>query len=206
MDLSRTRHSTPCPLCLFISASSSPFTEFTLVQQAFYTEPEDQSAWLYHRWLLGRVVATGATNQLPVLGISLGTHLFDDAQVDESTKRLEQADDAAATAASATLSPAPSATQSLKRHLYVFTREYTAILDLLSIEPDCKWALLTSALLQAGIIACKQQQAGESAEGDRIIVDQFTTNIQQIFERLVQLDPMRTNYYTEVRQKFLTNN
>eukprot|EP00298_Acanthocystis_sp_HF-20_P019106 c22368_g1_i1.p1 GENE.c22368_g1_i1~~c22368_g1_i1.p1 ORF type:complete len:340 (-),score=113.75 c22368_g1_i1:28-1026(-) len=26
--------------------------EFELVKQAFYTEPEDQSSWLYHRWLV----------------------------------------------------------------------------------------------------------------------------------------------------------
>jgi hypothetical protein len=26
--------------------------DFTLIQQAAYTEPDDQSAWLYHRWLL----------------------------------------------------------------------------------------------------------------------------------------------------------
>jgi len=29
--------------------------EFSLVQQAFYTEPDDQSAWLFYRWLLGGI-------------------------------------------------------------------------------------------------------------------------------------------------------
>ena len=26
--------------------------DLQLIQQAYYTEPDDQSAWLYHRWLL----------------------------------------------------------------------------------------------------------------------------------------------------------
>uniref|UniRef100_A0A1D2A5B0 Geranylgeranyl transferase type-2 subunit alpha n=3 Tax=Auxenochlorella protothecoides TaxID=3075 RepID=A0A1D2A5B0_AUXPR len=31
--------------------------EYELVSQAFFTEPEDQSGWIYHRWLLGCSVA-----------------------------------------------------------------------------------------------------------------------------------------------------
>ena len=30
--------------------------EFDLVKSAYFTEPEDQSAWLYHRWLMSQAI------------------------------------------------------------------------------------------------------------------------------------------------------
>ena len=30
--------------------------EYELVQQAFFTEPEDQSGWIYHRWLTAQTL------------------------------------------------------------------------------------------------------------------------------------------------------
>lgn len=186
-------------ICLFAHSFSIPTfcSEFGLVQQAYYTEPSDQSGWLYHRWLLGRVVATGAANQLPVLGISIGTHLFEEkhqqSNIDQRTQEIESSTNSSSSSLF-TLS-------SLDWHLTVFTRELQSVSELLEIEPDCKPALLTAAILQAGIIACRHQSGADASTQDE--VTQLTSNIKEKFDRLIQLDPMRTNYYRDVRQRFI---
>lgn len=99
--------------------------EFDLVARAFYIDPEDQSGWLYYRWLLGRVVYSGPN--LPSLGISLGVALPTDFQ--ECKDRTRQ--------------------------VSVFERELKRCRELSAIEPRCKWVLLTIAMLLAGLEACK---------------------------------------------------
>lgn len=41
--------------------------EFELVSNAFYTEPEDQSAWMYHRWLVSRARALECASERETL-------------------------------------------------------------------------------------------------------------------------------------------
>lgn len=74
------------------------------MQQALFTEPADQSGWLYHRWLVGQVSGSGGG------------------------EGAEREADAEAT----------------------LRRETALLRELLEVEPNSKWCLLTLArLLQA---------------------------------------------------------
>ena len=41
------------------------FAEFELLRNAMYTDPNDQSVWMYHRWLVG----TGNVSSMKMLTV-----------------------------------------------------------------------------------------------------------------------------------------
>jgi len=171
-------------------------SEFAFVKKCFYVEPEDQSGWLYHRWLLGKVVASGP--ELPALGISLGTPVsnlnfnlspyvvkeetreketkYDHSNLKEDEKKLERR---------------------RKRQYQVFERELKMCRELHQEEPDCKWLLLAIATLLAGMEACKPSPKAE--------YENHRKEIKQIFDKLIELDGLRRQHYIDVRASLLKN-
>lgn len=117
--------------------------EYRLVQQAFFTEPEDQSGWLYHRWLLG--------NSLALAQAAAGS------------------------------SRAQGTTGELAG---VLDREIGMCKDLLEVEPDSKWPLLTLARLR---------EAQRQMQGDQGLPD----DVKDTYKQLIALDPMRQGYYQD---------
>jgi len=80
--------------------------------------------------------------------------------------------------------------------LKFFERELKMCRDLYQEEPTCKWVILTLATLIAGLEACKS-----SSKDDHKAVEE----IRQMFDKLIDLDGLRRQYYIDVRTSFLKN-
>mmetsp|Transcript_38218 Transcript_38218/g.96145 ORF Transcript_38218/g.96145 Transcript_38218/m.96145 type:complete len:349 (+) Transcript_38218:588-1634(+) len=100
--------------------------EFDFVKAAFYTDPSDQSAWFYHRWLVAR-----------------------------------------------------------SQHPDIEKRELEMCEELIELEPEAKWPLVTSVVLMV-----KLREKGFSEYEDRISV---------YLDKLEEVDPYRKMYYRSMR-------
>eukprot|EP01113_Clastostelium_recurvatum_P025707 TRINITY_DN3092_c0_g1_i3.p1 TRINITY_DN3092_c0_g1~~TRINITY_DN3092_c0_g1_i3.p1 ORF type:complete len:315 (+),score=58.76 TRINITY_DN3092_c0_g1_i3:1-945(+) len=108
--------------------------ELELVRQAVYTEPNDQSPWIYHRWLMAQCKGV-----LTRLG--------------RPPHELAQ-------------------------------QELSHIKELLSIEPEAKWPLLTTATMMIDV--------------DR---STYASEIKDILTTLKKVDPARQEYYKFLETK-----
>ncbi|KAF4659170.1 hypothetical protein FOL47_007699 [Perkinsus chesapeaki] len=107
--------------------------ELDLVRQAYYTEPNDQSVWLYHNWL---TIA------------AMGKHRYGDEYTPEE--------------------------------LSVLKEELASVEELLQIEPDAKYALLTKAKILRAL--------------DR---ETSKDEVRNIFVKLEEVDPLRRGFYQD---------
>jgi geranylgeranyl transferase type-2 subunit alpha len=156
--------------------------EYDLVQQAVFTDPEDQAPWLYHRWLLSQSVERFRRARKAKASGDSG---------DDGDKATTAA--AAAEALAATLEA-----------------ESTACEELLEAEPDrskCKWPLLTLARLSEAR-AWLERKRGAKNDGDdgsdsdgeserKGVSRKPPAAAVAIFEQLAELDPLRRNFYRD---------
>lgn len=185
--------------------------EFDLVHRAFWTEPRDQSAWLYHRWLLGSCLASaGVTIDGSGGGNGGGRAVSDEPSAGSGD---------------------PVALQALQGRLGA---EAAMCQELLEEEPEAKWPLLTLARVREAQAALQQQQqqanssladAAQQAGGRTAVaaataaaaggsgsaagaVDVPDTKESQsasaaagmLYERLAALDPKRAGYYRDAAE------
>jgi geranylgeranyl transferase type-2 subunit alpha len=142
--------------------------EFELVKQAFFTEPEDQSGWFYHRWLLGCSLARYQKS------LSGGI---------ESSSEDERSNTTASAHAAL---------------INTLTTQAEMCKELLEIETDAKWPLLTytrlcQLLAELDIVTSDD---GGSDDGSSDV----KVNAAEAYKTLEEMDPLRKGFYKDAAQ------
>lgn len=169
--------------------------EFLLVKNAFI-DPYDQSGWLYHRWLLGRVIANGpslpSVANLLVMGDEnkLEAKQFEDETTRQKAREHQRA--------------VFERELSLCRELEEIEAESTSnSMDLKPSQSRCKWIVLTTALLLSALLAIDDEN--QSEKNTETILEQSNIQvsrrkeIEQLFAELQRIDPLRRKYYVDVQ-------
>ncbi|KAA0706755.1 Geranylgeranyl transferase type-2 subunit alpha [Triplophysa tibetana] len=195
-------------------------TEYELVHNAFFTDPNDQSSWFYYRWLLGRGVRESETVAVafskPDHVLSVGLMLVLDGQPLQLcdlpagcisninnehnltihwTKKQTRKDCGLFTGSVECWCRDSATDQELFRSelsvekTTVLQAELQSCNQLLELEPQNKWCLLTIILLMRAL-----DPLGHEKE------------TLAHFQTLKEVDPMRSSYYSDLCSKFLIEN
>uniref|UniRef100_A0A3Q2ZQY2 Geranylgeranyl transferase type-2 subunit alpha n=1 Tax=Kryptolebias marmoratus TaxID=37003 RepID=A0A3Q2ZQY2_KRYMA len=187
--------------------------EYELVQNAFFTDPNDQSAWFYYRWLLGRGtpmiscvyvsreeerVAVAFSRPVSICDLPPGT-ISDTSNEHNLTVHLTEThthkDCALYTGRSESWCRDTATDQELFRSelsvekTSVLQSELQSVKQLQELEPLNKWCLLTIILLMRAL--------------DPLGYEKETL---AHFQTLKEVDSMRSAYYSDLCSKFMIEN
>eukprot|EP00879_Flechtneria_rotunda_P017718 GHRR01018574.1.p1 GENE.GHRR01018574.1~~GHRR01018574.1.p1 ORF type:complete len:440 (+),score=158.00 GHRR01018574.1:268-1587(+) len=160
--------------------------EYDMVHQAFATDSADQSPWIYYRWLLGNSLAhlqqaqetaqqqQGKAQPEPQQGTQrLGLHQQQNAQQQPPLQDSPEIEEAKIVLGE------------------VLAREISKFAEHLAVDPDAKWPLLMTARLKEA-----QVRLG-LCEGLGLDPTALQAEVQGLYLRLCEIDPMRTGYYKD---------
>jgi geranylgeranyl transferase type-2 subunit alpha len=145
--------------------------ELQLVKQALYTDPNDQSLWLYHRWILRACESSSALTQL----------------TSNSTAPLGFID----------FSLVPS--NFLTSIESLFTQEIQMCKELESLEEKCKWPLIAKLFLLTNMENLRKIKEKQKYQKDE--ERERKKEINETVERLMTIDPIRTPFYQTISRR-----
>ncbi|EMP30572.1 Geranylgeranyl transferase type-2 subunit alpha [Chelonia mydas] len=181
--------------------SSLALPELELVQNAFFTDPNDQSAWFYHRWLLGRaepeptILCVYVSREDSSLAVAFSQPVV---VTPGSCDLLLFADEAPLAVNWRTpdgrnrpglMWPRPPRCELSVEKSTVLQSELESCKELQALEPENKWCLLTIILLMRAL--------------DPLVYERETLSY---FDTLKAADPMRSAYLDDLRSRFLVEN
>eukprot|EP00794_Sanderia_malayensis_P019151 gene19152-21071_t len=180
--------------------------EFEMVQNAFFTDPNDQSAWFYQRWLLGReekgleILHFGVRRLSSCIWIVLSLSKPSKLSAENKAKLCINDEEIENLSWKSSQDEA-SWHWSQEENITLFRDEHTAakssVLEnelescnmLLEEETDNKWAILTVVFLMRAIDP-----------------EKYIQETEKLFEKLLDCDPLRREYYLDLRSKYRIEN
>lgn len=152
--------------------------EFTYIQQAIYTSPKDQSSWLYYRWIISQCMILSSNNNNNINIPNIGFVSEYDIQKNNNNKSKDN-------------NKGQQQYISIDQLINILQSEINTCNNIIELENDNKYAILTYTLLNKALEYYKQQQNNDS----NIQCNNIITTYDESFNKLQQLDPQRKNFY-----------
>ncbi|KAG0411648.1 hypothetical protein HPB47_011252 [Ixodes persulcatus] len=168
--------------------------EYSLVQNATFTDPGDQSGWFYHRWLTGRGTAIGpqASSDIGSLSLLISERpaldflLFCVSKETRTvTLHLTQQIRIEEVELTVRMNGVPLSCELSAARTSVLEKELEVCQALHELEPQNKWPLLTCVLLMRAL------------DGSG-----FREGIEKFLVELLTIDPMRSAFYQDLTVDF----
>ena len=153
--------------------------EFSIIENAIYTEPDDQSAWWYHQFLL-----TWISQQ-------------QQQQQQQGVQQSNNSDDITSSSSSSGIFDEP-------KWMKLLNSQITVMESLLEVEVTSKWAMTSLSMmleLLLKVLCSKDQLEGDSDTSVSQSIQELDEKRQTLLSKLCQVDPFHVNRYKYLQRR-----